>query len=132
MFFIPISKVDNETLKLFIPYRKVFKNSGKSAIKQLSKLINKSVAFYKVIYTTGEFKGCLFIYEINHENKTVEFGGFADRKARTFQAIKELIAFINHNYIGYTIISDTKELAAKLCLRKLGFKQNDKGEYYYG
>lgn len=130
MFFAKISKPDIEVLNLFTPYRKIFKGNKKSSIKQLSKLINKCVEFFKVF--DGGFEGCLFIYEIDHDKKIVEFGGFAKRKANTKQAIKELLAYINHHYKNYLIISDTKELSAKMCLRGLGFRKNNKGEYYYG
>lgn len=131
MQFEPIRKPDDEVVKLFSVYREIFRNNHLSCRKQLVKLINYCVAFYKV-YENGIFEGCLFIYEINHENKTVEIGGFAKRKANTRQALIDIIAFINSHWQGFKIIADTKELAAKICLRNLDFEVNKKGVYYYG
>ena len=131
MQFEPIRKPDDEVFKLFSEYRQIFRNNHLSCRKQLVKLINQCVAFYKV-YPNGIFEGCLFIYEIDHDKKTVEIGGFSKRKAHTLEALKALIGFINTNWQGFTIIADTKELAAKMCLRKLNFKTDDKGVYYYG
>ena len=130
--FEPIRKPDNEVIELFTEYRKIFRYNHLTCRKQLAKLINYCVAFYKV-YPNGVFEGCLFIYEIDHDKKTVEIGGFAKRKAHTQEALKSLIGFINKNWQGFKIIADTKELAAKMCLRKLHFNNTDeKGVYCYG
>ena len=130
MDFEPIGKPDNEVIELFQIYRKVFRNNHLSCRKQLVKLINHCIAFYKV-YPDKTFEGCLFIYEIDHENKTVEIGGFAKRKAHTKEALKALIGFINVHWKGFKVIADTKELAAKICLKKLNFKSDSKGVYCY-
>lgn len=131
MQFERITKVDNATLKLFKPYRKIFVYSSKSAIKQLGRIIKTSIAFYKVYHETGEFKGCLFIDVIDDENKIVEFGGFADRHANTRQAIKELIAFIKFHYPDYKIKALTTHLTAKMSLTRAGLIKNKEG-YIYG
>jgi len=132
MYFEPISKPDNDSLKLFKEYRHIFRNSHLSCRKQLSKLINYCIGFYKVSDENNVFGGCLFIYEIDHDKKTVEIGGFSHRKSNTYQALKELICFINRHWKGFTIIADTKELSAKICLKRLQFNKNEKGVYYYG
>ena len=131
MQFEKISKPDNAVLKFFKPCRKNFIYSSKSAIKQLTRIIHTSVAFYKVYHDTGEFKGCLFIDDIDDENKIIEFGGFADRHAKTTQAIKELIAFLKYHYPDYQIKAITSKLPAKMSLVRAGLK-NTTGGYIYG
>lgn len=130
MRFERIFKPDNATLKLFIPCRKNFIYSSKSAIKQLGRIIKTSICFYKVYHDTGEFKGCLFIDTIDDENKTVVFGGFADRHAKTKQAIKELVAYIKYHYPDYKIKALTNYLTAKMSLTRAGFTKNKEGYIY--
>lgn len=133
MQFEQVSKADPEILKIFIPNRKNFDFSQKSAIKQLTRIIHKSVAFYKVYHDKGKyaghFKGCLFVNSINDETKTINFGGFADRHAHTTQAIKELVAYLKYHYPDYKIEADTKFLTAKISLIRAGL-QRKKGGFY--
>ena len=130
MLFERITKADPEVLKIFIPCRKNFIYSSKSAIKQLGKIIKNSVFFYKVYHDTGEFKGCLFIDSIDDENKVIEFGGFADRHAQTAKAIKQLIAYFKHFYPDYQIKAITNKLPARMSLIRAGLK-NTTGGYIY-
>lgn len=130
MQFEKISKPDRATLKFFLPCRKNFIYANKSAIKQLTRIIHTSVAFYKVYHDTGEFKGCLFVDDIDEENKIIEFGGFADRHAHTTQAIRELIAFLKHHYPDYQIKAITSRLTAKMSLTRAGLKGTTGGYIY--
>ncbi|MCD7740441.1 MAG: hypothetical protein LUH11_03735 [Candidatus Gastranaerophilales bacterium] len=129
MQFEKISKPDLQTYRLFKSNknREFFTFLNKSAIKQLSRIINTSVFFYKV-YDNQKFIGCLFVNSIDEKNKIIEFGGFADRHTNTVQAVKELSAFLKYHFPNYKIKALTKYLTAKLCLIKAGFK-NNKGDY---
>lgn len=129
MIFQRIYKPDNETLKAFIPYRKNFVYSPKSAYKQLDRIIKTSVSFYKV-FDDKKFIGCLFVDLVDDETKTIEFGGFAVRHANTKKAIEQLMAFLNFHYPDYQIKAITVQLAAKFSLIKAGLK-NIKGDYFY-
>ena len=129
MIFQKISNPDNETIKLFIPYRKNFIYSKKSAIKQLTKIIHTSVAFYKV-FDSGVFIGCLFTDCIDEENKIIEFGGFAKRHVNTKDAIKELAAYLKYHYPDYKIKAETSRLAAKFGLLKAGLIKKNGGYFY--
>ena len=130
MLFERITKPDKATLKMFYPCRKNFIYANKTALKQLTKIIKTSVFFYKVYHDTGEFKGCLFVDDIDDKNKIIEFGGFADRHANTKQAITELIAYLKHYYPDYKIKALTNKLTAKMCLKRAGLK-NTTGGYIY-
>lgn len=129
MKFQKISKPDIETLKLFIPYRKIFPYSSNSASKQLKKIIKNTITFYKV-FDNFIFIGCLFVDNIDEQNKIIEFGGFAARKVNTFQAIKELIAFLKYHYPEYRIKAITSQRTAKFCLTRVGFLHTNGGYIY--
>ena len=88
MIFQRITKPDKETLKCFLPCRKLFVYSSKTAIKQLGRIIKTSEHFYTV-YDECVFICCLFVDDIDHENKIIEFGGFSFRHVNTRQSIKE-------------------------------------------
>lgn len=130
MIFQRIAKADKATLKLFIPYRKNFVYSSKSAIKQLNRIIKTSEHFYKV-FDNGIFIGCLFVDDIDEDNKIIEFGGFSDRHVNTKDAIKELIAYLKYHYPNYKIKAITSRLTAKISLLKAGLIKS-KGDYIYG
>ena len=130
MLFEKITKVDDKILKLFIPCRKNFIYSSRSAVKQLGRIIKTSIAFYKVYEKSGAFIGCLFIDTIDDNNKIIDFGGFAARHVNTKESIKELIAFIKYHYPGYKIRAITTHLTAKLSLARAGLIKN-KEEYIY-
>ncbi len=129
MFFQKISNPDMDTIKLFIPYRKNFIYSNKSAIKQLSKIIHTSVAFYKV-FDNEVFIGCLFTDCIDEKNKIIEFGGFAKRHVNTKDAIKELMAFLKYHFPDYKIKAETSRLTAKISLLKAGLIKKNGGYFY--
>lgn len=132
MIFQKISKPDNEILKIFIPYRKNFIYSSKTASKQLKRIIKISIAFYKVFFEpTGYFDGCLFVDCIDEDNKIIEFGGFAARHAHTKEAITELIAYLKYHYPNYKIKAKTEFLVAKISLIRAGFKKKENGDYIY-
>lgn len=129
MIFQRITKADKETLKCFLPYRKIFVYSSKSAIKQLTRIIKTSEHFYKV-YDNSVFIGCLFVDDIDHENKIIEFGGFSFRHVNTKQSIKELIAYLRHYYPNYRVKAITSQKTAKISLSRAGLI-NKNGEYFY-
>lgn len=130
MIFQRITKPDKETLKLFIPCRKNFFYFSKTAKTQLARLIKSSIFFYKV-FDKNVFIGCLFVHNIDEKQKIIEFGGFADRRVNTCQAIKELIAFLKHHYPDFKIKVETPFLEAKICLREAGLTKTKEG-YIYG
>lgn len=130
MIFEPVTKVENEVLKCFIPIRKNFVYSSKSAVKQLGIIIKNSIGFYKV-FDDKKFIGCLFVDDIDDSEKIITFGGFAFRHVNTRQAIKEFIAFFKYHFPNYTIKATTRHKTAKTCLIGAGFK-NVKGDYIYG
>lgn len=130
MIFQRITKPDNETKKCFLPFRKLFIYSSKSAIKQLGRIIKTSEHFYKV-YDNNVFIGCLFVDDIDHENKIIEFGGFSFRHVNTRQSIKELMAYLRHYYPDYKVKAITSQKTAKISLSRAGFV-NKNGEYIYG
>lgn len=130
MYFTKVNKADKEMLKIFIPCRKNFIYSGKSAIKQLSKIIHTSEMFYRVTDEYGILKGCLFVDFIDHENKIIEFGGFAQRHAPTKTAVKELMAYLKHYYPDYKIRAITTQLTAKISLVRAGLIKGKEGYIY--
>lgn len=129
MIFQRIIKSDLETLKCFLPYRKIFVYSSKSAIKQLTRIIKTSKHFYKV-YDNSVFIGCLFVDDIDHENKIIEFGGFSFRHVNTRQAIRELVAYLKHYYPNYRIKAVTSQKTAKISLSRAGFTFQNGGYIY--
>lgn len=118
MFFEKKSKVDKDIYNCFLPIRKNFDHSAKSAIRQLSKIINNVVAFYKVY--DKNFIGCLFIDEIKEDEKVILWGGFAHRRVNVNQSIKEFMAFLKYHYPEYKIRAITKQKAAKFSLSRAG------------
>lgn len=129
MKFERILKPDKEVLNLFVSCRKNFIYSSKSAIKQLKRIIKTSTTFYKV-FDDDFFIGCLFVDDIDEENKIIEFGGFSKRHVNTKQAIKELIAFLQTHYPHYKIKAITSQKTARISLTRAGFT-NKNGDYIY-
>ena len=119
MLFEKKSKQDKEIYKCFQPIRKNFDHSSKSARKQLAKIMNNVVAFYKVY--DGKFIGCLFVDQINEKEKNILWGGFAHRRVNTRLAIKEFMAFLEYHYPDYKIQAKTKHKTAKISLAWAGF-----------
>lgn len=129
MFFQRITNVDKQVLSCFLPCRNCFIYSSKSAIKQLKRIIKTSYHFFKV-FDNNVFIGCLFVDNIDHLNKVIEFGGFAFRHVNTKQSLKELIAYLKYHYPDYTLKALTKQKTAKFSLARVGFI-NRNGEYIY-
>lgn len=129
MFFEKKSAADLDIRKCFLPVRGNFPHNRKSGTKQLSKLINNTVEFYKV-YDNRCFIGCLFVNEINETNKIIDFGGFAYRHTNAVAAVKEFVAYLKYRYPDYSIKAATKFRTAKFCLTRAGLK-NKNGGYVY-
>ena len=118
MFFEKKSKPDIEIYKCFQPIRKNFDHSTKSARKQLAKIMNNVVAFYKVY--DDRFIGCLFVDRIDEKEKVILWGGFAHRRVNTRLAIKEFMAFLRHHYPDFKIRAITQHKTAKISLARAG------------
>lgn len=130
MIFEKKNKSDLDILNCFKPIRKNFYFSGKTAIKQLAKLMNNAAVFYKV-YDKERFIGCIFVNEINEKDKVITWGGFAYRHVNTKQAIRELMEYLRHHYPDFEIKAYTEQRTAKISLIRAGLHNDNKGGYIY-